>query len=271
MIIKKNFTQESLSGVRAGNGSISLLGVNMNVYVFYVDGVLIDTGAGSLDKEFVPFFNELKIDQVVLSHYHEDHTGCAAFLQQKYKVPIFMNKMMIEYCSKKADYPMYRKLFWGKRKPFQGKEIGNTFTSPHATWDVIETPGHSKDHLSFLNRQTGQLFTGDLYCQQRTKVILREESIPTIIRSLKHVLTYDFDEVYCCHAGLLKKGRNTLQRKLDYLLEVQEKVINQYEEGKTSKEIKKILFPKNYPITKFSQGEWDSIHIITSILKEHDR
>ena len=166
---------------------------------------------------------------------------------------------------------MYRKLFWGKRKPFEGTEINRTFTSVHATWDVIETPGHSDDHLSFLNRQTGQLFTGDLYCQERTKVVLREESIPMIIDSLKRVLTYDFDEVFCCHAGLLKKGRIALQRKLDYLLDIQERVIKEYKEGKPPEQINKILFPKNYSITKFSQGEWDSIHIINSIILEYDK
>lgn len=270
MIAKKSFTTEMVNGVQTGNGIISLLNVHMNVYVFCVDGVLIDTGAQSIEKEFWPFFNDLEIDQVVVTHYHEDHTGCAAFLQQKYQAPILMNKMMIDYCRKKADYPLYRKLFWGRRKPFEGMEIGKTFASRHAIWDVIETPGHSNDHLSFLNRQTGQLFTGDLYCQPRTKVVLREESVPAIIHSLKRVLTYDFEEVYCCHAGFLKKGRIALQRKLDYLLEIQEKVITQYKEGKTPYQIKEFLFPRNYPITKFSQGEWDSIHIINSVLLEYD-
>src|SRR5690625_2901796 len=52
-------------------------------------------------------------------------------------------------------------LFWGKRRPFQAKPIGQTFNSRNATWDVIETPGHTKDHLSFLNQETGQLFTED--------------------------------------------------------------------------------------------------------------
>ena len=229
-MMMKSFTQKNVNGVETGNGSISLVNVKLNVYVFFVDGVLIDTGAHSIEKEFIPFFNQLKIDQVVLTHYHEDHTGCATYIQQKYKVPILMNKMKIDACRKKADYPMYRKLFWGKRKPFEGTEINRTFTSVHATWDVIETPGHSDDHLSFLNRQTGQLFTGDLYCQERTKVVLREESIPMIIDSLKRVLTYDFDEVFCCHAGLLKKGRIALQRKLDYLLDIQERVIKEYKE-----------------------------------------
>ena len=270
-MIKKSFMQESINGVKSGNGSITFLNIKLNVYVYFVDGILIDTGAQSIAKEYLSFFNQLKIDQVALTHYHEDHSGCASFLQQNYKVPILMNTMKIDACRKKADYPMYRKLFWGKRKPFEGTEIQSIFTSAHAKWDVIETPGHSDDHLSFLNRQTGQLFTGDLYCQERTKVVLREESIPTIIHSLKRVLTYDFDEVFCCHAGFLKKGRIALQRKLDYLLDIQERVIKEYKEGKPPEQINKILFPKNYSITKFSRGEWDSIHIINSIILDYDK
>src|SRR5699024_12566035 len=88
----------------------------------------------------------------------------------------YMSEIKREYCMTKADYPLYRKIFWGKRKPFRAEPIGETFTSRNATWKVIKTPGHAIDHLAFLNKETGQLFTGDLYCQEKTKVILREES-----------------------------------------------------------------------------------------------
>lgn len=60
-----------------------------------------------------------------------------------------MNDIMIGYCEKKADYPMYRKIFWGKRSPFHAKAIGKTFSTRNATWDVIDTPGHAIDHLAF--------------------------------------------------------------------------------------------------------------------------
>lgn len=65
--------------------------------------------------------------------------------------------------------------------------------------------------------------------------MLREESIPTIIHSLKKVLTYDFREVFCAHAGYIKDGRTALQRKLDYLLALQEEIIALYEKGMTPK------------------------------------
>jgi endoribonuclease LACTB2 len=270
MLLKKNFSQQTINGVQAGNGTVAFQGIKLNVHCFVVDGVLIDTGAASLEKEFQPFFKQQGIDQVVITHFHEDHTGCAAFLQKEMNLPIYMNDIKLDYCKKKSDYPMYRKVFWGKRMPFHANAIGKAFSSRNATWDVINTPGHAIDHVAFLNRETGQLFTGDLYCQEKTKVILREESIPNIIDSLTRVLTYDFGDVFCCHAGFLKDGRAALQRKLDYLLELKGKIIKHYEDGMPPSQISKTLFPKKYPIIFLSAGEWESIHIINSIIHEHN-
>jgi endoribonuclease LACTB2 len=179
-----------------------------------------------------------------------------------------MNESMIDHGKKKADYPLYRQLFWGKRRPFRAEPIRDTFQSAHATWKAIHTPGHAKDHLAFLYEDSGQLFSGDLYCQEKTKVVLREESIPVIIESLKKILTYDFEDVFCSHAGYLHNGREALQRKLNYLLELQGTIIKQFNEGKMPEEIHRELFPKRYPIMKFSSGEWDSIHIVHSVIKQ---
>ncbi|MGJ7913464.1 MBL fold metallo-hydrolase [Neobacillus sp. LXY-1] len=271
MLVKKNFAQDSINGVRLGNGSLSLQGVKLNVHCFFLDGVLIDAGARSLEKGFISFFKQLEIQQVVMTHYHEDHTGCAAFLQKELEVPLYMNAMMIDYCKKKPDYPLYRQLYWGRRRPFRAQPIEETFTSRNATWTVIKTPGHSKDHLAFLNNETGQLFTGDLYCQEKTKVILREESIPDIIESLKRILTFDFEDVFCCHAGYLNDGRTALKGKLEYLLDLQGEIVKLNDEGKTPEQINATLFPRKYPIVRFSSGEWDSVHIVNSVLFGHQK
>ncbi|MCX8047512.1 MAG: MBL fold metallo-hydrolase [Anoxybacillus gonensis] len=269
MLLKKTFEQETVSDVHIAKGTLTFQQVRLTVHCFATDGVLIDTGAASLANEFKKFFKSLDIDQVVITHFHEDHTGCAAFLQKEQQLPIYMNDLMIDYCNKRADYPIYRKFFWGNRPPFQANPIGKTFSTRHATWDVIHTPGHAADHLAFLNRETGQLFTGDLYCLEKTKVILREESIFTLIDSLKKVLTYDFNEMFCAHAGYVKDGRSALQRKLHYLQELQEKIIDLYEQGATLKQIQSVLFPKKYPITFLSLGEWSSFHIVRSVVEEY--
>jgi ribonuclease/clavin/mitogillin len=268
-VIKKLFETETVQNVRIAKGTAMFQGVRLTVRCFVIDGVLIDTGAKSMENEFTSFFQQQDIDQVVITHYHEDHTGCAAFLQRKMGLPIYMHELMIHYCQQKADYPLYRKVFWGKRDPFTAKPIGTTFSSRSATWDVIPTPGHSIDHVAFLNRETGQLFSGDLYCQEKTKVILREENIPAIIASLQRTLTYDFGDVFCAHAGYLPNGREALQRKLDYLLELQGNIIDLYEKGMPPKQIQETLFPKKYPIVFFSAKEWDSLHIVRSVIQEY--
>lgn len=270
MFVKKRSILTEKSNVRYVNGFATIGSVKLNVCSFEVDGVLIDTGAASLASEFNTFFAEADIDKVILTHDHEDHTGGAAFLQKKYGVPIYINEMTADACSQKANYPFYRKLFWGKRQPFQAQAIGKTFSSRTATWKVLETPGHSADHLAFLNENTGQLFSGDLYVHPETKVVLREESIPQIIASIEYVLTQDFGEMFCCHAGYVADGRKAFRRKLQYLTELQGEIRTLYEKGDTVEEIQAQLFPKRYPIIYISRGEWDTIHIVRSILEGAD-
>lgn len=268
MFIKKKSEQITQSGVRMVNGFVSFKAVKLNVHCFEVDGVLIDTGSASLLEQFKSFFNQLDIDQIVLSHYHEDHSGGARYLQSTYNVPIYMSDVRRLECMEKANYPLYRKLFWGSRAPFEAQKIGERFTSRQADWTVIETPGHTNDHLAFLNEQTGQLFTGDLFVTPKTKVVLREESIPQIISSIEHVLTMDFEEIFCNHAGYVADGKRVLRTKLDYLIQLRGNIERMHEEGLSEQEITEQLFEKKYPITKLSFGEWDSAHIVSSILRK---
>lgn len=268
MLFEKKFAETEHSQVRMGNGHVHFQGVRLNVYVFEVDGLLIDTGAQSLHKQFRPFFESIDVDKVIITHNHEDHTGGAAYLQQQMNLPIFINEMSTGACKQKANYPLYRQLFWGKRMPFEALPLGATFESRHAQWDVIATPGHAADHVALFNRATRQLFTGDLYVTPKTKVVLREESIPTTIASLQRVLTYEFDEVFCCHAGYVRDGRAALQQKLDYLLDLRTRIQTLREEGLSVQEISDHLFGKSYPIVRFSRGEWDSKHIVTSIINK---
>ncbi|MDM5317157.1 MBL fold metallo-hydrolase [Fictibacillus sp. b24] len=268
MFVKKKSHSGEKNGVAYVNGELMFQGVALNVYSYLVDGVLIDTGAQSLHNYFEPFIDTADFDQVMMTHFHEDHTGCAAYIERTKKVPLFLDEKTIDYCSQRADYPLYRKFFWGKRKPFHAEAMPATFQSRNATWEVIPTPGHAHDHNAFLNHQTGQLFTGDLFVSERTKVALEEESIPDIIRSLERVLTYDFQDVFCSHAGLLSDGRAALERKRDYLVSIQHEVLTLQKQGDTPEAIRQKLFPKKFPIIKLSSGEWDSLHIVTSIMNE---
>ena len=257
------------AGVDCAYGVITLPGTKMSVYSFYIDGLLIDTGSPLLLNDYIPIFMNKPIDQVVLTHYHEDHAGGAKWIQDHLSIPIYIHESSVQTCREPFHYPEYRKLAWGQTESFQANPLPYSFSSRKETWETIHTPGHTQDHVSFYNHDRKALFSGDLYVLTRTKVILAEEDITQTMASLKKTLAYDFEVVYCSHAGYLPNGRKRLTDKLHYLEEVEEKIIRLHESGMDAKSINMELFPKQYPITIVSDGEWDSNHIVTSILRKH--
>ncbi|WP_076756946.1 MBL fold metallo-hydrolase [Edaphobacillus lindanitolerans] len=268
MLFKRSGTSGEQSGVQYCMGLNRGLGVTLSCYAYESDGVLLDTGAHSLRKFFRPFIQKVSPDLAAITHSHEDHSGNAAFCAEK-GIPVYMNPMNAGDCARRANYPLYRKLFWGSRPAFASERMPGSFSSRTHDWRAIRTPGHAADHVALLDETTGQLFSGDLFVSVKQKVALREENIPETIRSIRAVLEHDFGEMFCCHAGHVKDGRKALTGKLEFLTSLRENVLRLHGEGRPATEIQQVLFPNSYPITRFSSGEWDSIFLITSILDEH--
>ena len=236
------------------------------IFVYLTDGLLIDTGPRKLEAELIPFYENQSFDQVVLTHSHEDHSGTAAWIQMHRNVPIFMHEKGIALCAKPGNYPLYRQKSWGIRDAFTALPIGDVIRSRHHRWEVIYTPGHADDHIALLHKETGRLFTGDLFVQTKTKISMATESIPQIMDSIRKLLTYDISSIFCSHSGYFKEGRKTLKQKLSYLEELTASVERLYDEGMPPEEIAHQLFPKKYPIISLSEREWDPVHLINSIL-----
>lgn len=241
-------------------------GSPMSVYSFNIDGILIDTGSSSLLEEFKPYFHEADFDAVYITHFHEDHTGNAAYLQKEMDIPVFIHSSSASFTPKPFQIPIYRQVVWGNSAPFSSTALGETFTSRNHTWDVIETPGHTKDHVAFYNRDIGAMFTGDLFVSPKVKVVLAEENILNTRASLQKLLAYDFEDMYCCHAGYVKNGKKLIQLKIEYIDELENKVLTLAKQGKDVHEITAELFPTPYPIIAISHTEWSPVHMVRVIL-----
>jgi len=238
------------------------------VFAYLVDGMLIDTGPQSLETDFISYYTDHPFDLVALTHSHEDHSGTASWVQTNTNVPIYVHKKGIKICAQPCMYPKYRQATWGVRNEFRAMPLGEVIHSRSQEWQVIYTPGHAEDHVSFLNKDTGQLFSGDLFVSPKTKVIMRSESIPVIMNSLQTLLTYDFGSIYCSHSGYIQNGKEMMKQKLEHLEFLCGEVKRYHKEGFSIREINEKLFPKKYPIVDISEGEWDSMHIVASILSE---
>ncbi len=236
------------------------------VYAFLVDGMLIDTGFKHIESDLIPFYENHSIEQVVLTHSHEDHSGTASWFQDNRNIPIYVHEKGISICAEPCPYPKYRQVTWGVRKEFTALPLGKTIQTQSQEWNVIYTPGHADDHISLYHKETGRLFTGDLFLAPKTKVIMDSESIPVIMNSIRTLLSYDFGSMFCSHAGYIQDGKKMLKQKLNHLENLCIEVTNLHKQGLTINEINKKLFPRKYPITEVSGGQFDSIHIISSIV-----
>lgn len=255
----------SYEDVVCAQETVSLLGKQLSVFLFLVEGLLVDTGPSSLSKESETFFKNYRIDQVALTHVHEDHSGMAAWLQENKRIPIFLHEDAIDAASRKAILPPYRLEIWGERLPFHARGMPEEIRTANHRFQAIPTPGHCDAHMVLYEKERGWLFTGDVFVGIKQYVAFREENLAQMIKSLKKLLELDFSTIFCAHSGILTNGYGLLEEKLAFLVELQEKVRALEAEGMSPRMIDRKLFPVKHPITEVSDGEGTSYNMVKTL------
>ncbi len=236
-----------------------------DIYLYIADGVLVDTGSTNILKETRALLKEEKISCAAITHVHEDHTGAAAWIKNNLEVPVYLSANSIPEAAAKSKIPLYRRLTWGNRDAFTGDPMPSSIETDRIKLDVIEAPGHHRDHVVFHEKNHGWLFTGDLYVSRRQVVAFRDENIHDAIESIRRILELDFDRMFCAHSGVHGNGKERLRSKLDYFLEIRERVYELEKKGLTRVEIDRQLYPKTNFWTKISRGEWTTLNVIQTI------
>jgi glyoxylase-like metal-dependent hydrolase (beta-lactamase superfamily II) len=261
MIIKKINDRVTAASMRSGGLPL----YRLDVWLYIVDGVLIDTGSSHTSNDVKSLLRQEKIHCAAITHIHEDHTGGAAWIKKNLKIPVYLPASAIDEAASKTNLPLYRKLVWGNRDGFVADPMPAFIETEKFRLDVIATPGHNKDHVAFYEKNKGWLFSGDMYISRKQQVALFDENIGDAIKTLKKIAELDIDKIFCGHSGVQDKGKEKLQAKLDYFLELQNRVTSLRKEGLSMEEIDNRLFPKRNLWAFFSGGEWSTLNIIKTI------
>lgn len=235
------------------------------VFLYNVDGLLVDAGPESRAEQFQNWFVSQKIKQVALTHNHEDHSGNAPWLQRFMEVPVYLHPGAIPYTREEGAYPQYRREMWGYRHVFNPLPMPETIQTDKYTFEVLDTPGHAIYHNCFYEKNQGWLFTGDLYLGTKLFVCFYEENMRQTIDTIERLLKLDFDTIFCAHAGVVENGKVRLEKKLTNLKILQEQVVAMRAQGKTDREIDDEINGFVLPITEMSGGEWSSYNIIRTV------
>ncbi len=109
------------------------------------------------------------VDAILLTHAHADHAGGAAAAARAFGSPVMASSATLARTGLAG-----RVLADGDTIPVGGPGDAESFSRP-VSLQVIETPGHAADHISFLLLPDRWLFTGDLVLGAGSSAVLHPD------------------------------------------------------------------------------------------------
>jgi len=211
-----------------------------NVYGIDCGGefVLIDAGVGreteTIIENLVSDGIELgQVKHLFLTHGHLDHSGGAAYLRETLKLQVGASQetaRAVEQGDERSISLDKAKAAGGYPADFQLRACpidqllcdGQRLSLGTCEFEVIATPGHSHDLLTFWLRteHAGVLFTGDtlFFGGQILLSNTYDSNVQEYVNSLRKLERYDFDGLFPGH-GLwaVKGGRSHLRTATEAL------------------------------------------------------
>ena len=247
MSVIDRFEHEGVEGVRVGRFN---MGVSTTAVAYRFGTTIVDTGPPNQWHAIRGFLREKTINQVLITHHHEDHGGNAGHIRREMGVPVLAPLSGMEYIVQGFPLRPYQRIFWGKPHRFEPEavpdeiELGERFRLR-----ALHTPGHSVDMTCYLEPDRGWLFSGDVFIGVKPRYLRADEDLSNEIESLRYILRYDFGILFCAHNGLTLNGRQAIQDKLDYLELLRDRARALHKEGRSKDEITRMLVGKEGPIT----------------------
>lgn len=271
MKLVDHFSYEEVRGFKFGK---SLFGVpKLFSHIYFVDGLLIDTGHRRMTNDIFKTVENLDVQQIFITHYHEDHSGNIARLQQHFDCPVYASFQCCEIMKAPPPISLPQKLSWGDRPAFKKILPKSDFLkTENYNFQIIPIPGHAIDMVALFEPQRKWLFSADLFVSPYIAYFLEEESMLDQIHSIRKILQLDFDILLCGHNPQLKNGKAKLEKKLQFFEDFYEKVSIAYKRGYAPNQILKQLKIKEYWMMRIlSNGHLCRLNMVKSVIRDLKR
>lgn len=249
---------------------------SINCYLYQANGLLTLVDAGIDTPEFHSFFDEQlakykltiqHIDQIILTHHHNDHIGVVNRILQQKLVPIFAHHQALERLYLTEDYQLKKRTFFTQLYSEYGvmehagdrlDKMEKTFRkatelkikgviTPLAANDtigdlqVIEAPGHSPDSILLYDKQAGWLFVGDLVLAIGTANALVDHDdagimLPTVMQyrtSLEKIRTLKVSYVFAGHEQTYTNLQEVIDQNVQRIDWKRRRFVEQVQAGHT--------------------------------------
>lgn len=176
----------------------------VNCYLFRGDNGYTVVDTGSYSQVGIDIWEHLitygmKIEKVVLTHFHIDHLGLAKWFQQEHGIPVFISKVGYKEIIRRQDknYVNFIVQMFEEHGSTEFKQMAESEDTTsiyqfepnglfdydeiigigNSSYEVIWTPGHCFDHMCFYQREQHIMIVGDHILEKLSPVILCESEI----------------------------------------------------------------------------------------------
>jgi glyoxylase-like metal-dependent hydrolase (beta-lactamase superfamily II) len=239
------------------------------VCAYLVDGLLIDTGPAHTAKILADFLAENPPRMAVNTHYHEDHVGGNRELIERFGINIYAHADAAPLIADPPAILSYQETVWGAPRGSAVLPLGDIRETPRFSFDVIETPGHSRGDVALVERGTGWCFCGDLIAAPKPRTARREEDVPAMVTSLRMLAAHPAPSLtlFTAVGAVFDNGRETLLGAAEYLEEIGERARGLFEKGRTPEEIVRELFGRETALKDLTEGDFSTENLIRSLLR----
>lgn len=235
---------------------------------YLVDGLLVDTGCAYTAAELVEYLRSRKVEQVVNTHHHEDHIGANSIIRQQLGPGIYAHLLALPLINKQLPLREYQETVWGYPELSTGQAVPERIITTNYIFEVLETPGHSPDHISLYEAEQGWLFSGDLFVSEKYKALRADEDIETIIASLDKVQALPQEKItlFTSIGKVFPEGKKVINNYLAYLSDLRKKVAWLADESLTAVEIRDRIFGCETQLAALTGGHFAVLNLIKQLM-----
>lgn len=177
---------------------------NENKNAFIIDPGDFSEVENNILNQFI-IDNELKVQNILLTHAHIDHVLGLQKAFDKYKVPILMHELEKEILDRN---PMDANRFGFFFKPFEGEisylNENEIISLDEDEFKILHVPGHSPGHIAFYSEAQKFIISGDVLFEGSIgRTDLYKGDLQELLKSIREKLFILEDEtkVYNGHGN----------------------------------------------------------------------
>ena len=241
---------------------------------YWVDGLLIDTGPRCTAQQLARVLEQVRVEQIVVTHGHEDHAGGLAMLRQRYPdVPVYASLRTLPFLERPARLQMqpYRRLIWGVP---QAIDVENDHVralddlptgqleTPDFHFRIIQTPGHTVDHISLFEPTRRWLFCGDAFIGGRETSWSTESNLFGVISSLRLMADLRPERLFPGSGTVRRVAGPDIHGKIDYLTRLCREVAKLEGAGLSVAQIASQVVEENPRLKRWTLGHFSAVNLV---------